>query len=322
MAQDYAAFYPIGTDPSIRFSNSYRTSETILFEAHPTARFNFFNNFVEVLTSEKGRHGQGWYVSARPQIRMYTGNSLPVKMPSYRVLIGTQHIFRIPPKDSSSNVDQFYGISIESGHYSNGQSGCAFSTRFADGSNGCNAEYDLIDNTSDLSLLLNRINGNFSTNLTEIIFNYRRYMLDTYGLPKRMHSFDFGYTLYHDRFLGVGRFGGYSENDIRIYGRHRFLLGYEFTWLRKAGEGWRITLSQRLELIHGAHEHVDPIRAETQVTFFPFKLAKEFGFLISLTTGHDNYNYRFVDSGTLVGFGFTWDQFPPLSKKSKRALSK
>lgn len=79
---DYAQFYPIGEDPNIRFMTSYTKEETILFEANPTVRFGFYNNFMKGLMNSK-KHTQAWYTSFRSQLRMYTDNSKPVKTPSY-----------------------------------------------------------------------------------------------------------------------------------------------------------------------------------------------------------------------------------------------
>ena len=92
---DYAKFYPIGDDPNIRFITSYVKQEDILFEANPVLKLSFYNNFVKGLINED-KHTQAWYISFKPQIRMYTDNSLPIKTPSYRIFLGTQHLFNLP----------------------------------------------------------------------------------------------------------------------------------------------------------------------------------------------------------------------------------
>ena len=223
---DFVQFYPIGEDPNIRLMSSYTKQETILFEANPIVRYSFYNNFVKGLMDEDKQHTQAWYLSYRPQLRMYTDNSLPVRTPSYKILVGTQHLFRI--NSSNSERHNFLGFSLESGHYSNGQDGSAFSELFTDGSIQSDSIYNLISPSTKLSEILNRRSGNFSTNLTEVIINYRTYKLDDDNIPKQLFSFNLGYVLYHNRFLGIGNFGGFTQNDIKIYGRHRFLLGIEF----------------------------------------------------------------------------------------------
>ena len=38
----------------------------------------------------------------------------------------------------------------------------------------------------------------------------------------------------------------------------------------------------------------------------------DFGWFASFTWGHDDYNYRFVDSGHQFGAGVSWNLFPPM----------
>ena len=308
---EYVKLYPIGEDPNIRGMSSYRSEETILFEANPTVRFSVYNNFLKQLGNDSC-HAQAWYVSVRPQFRMYTDNSLPVKTPSYRVFFGTQHLFRLGHKDMEERNERFIGFSLESGHYSNGQSGCAFSKAIEDGTAACDSVYGAITPESDLSELLNRESGNFSTNLTELILTYRRYTLDDDSNPGNGHIFNAGIVLYHDRFLGLGNFGGFSDNDINLYGRWRFLAGYEFMHVFKNGAGTRISLKENIELISGAAAQVNPLRNEVTITWYPFKHSRALGFLASYIYGHDNYNFRFVDSGNQGTLGITWSQFPPV----------
>lgn len=307
--QTYLQVYPIGDDPNIRWMSSYIDKETILFEANPTVRFGFTNNFVQGLQNNK-QHTRAWYIAYRGQLRMYTDNSLPVKMPSQRVLLGTQHMFRLI-QGSNQLKEKFVSFSLESGHYSNGQIGCAFSTIEFDQTPACDSIYAIITPDSDLSDMLNRNTGNFSTNMTELIINFRSVDLDEEFYTERMHSVSLGYLLYHDRMLGIFDIGGFSDNDIKIYGRHRLLATYEYVAPLNWGNR-RFSLKQNFELIIGAHNSVQPIRSETMAILFPFEESRALGFQVSLITGHDNYNYRFVDAGTQVTVGVTWSIFPPI----------
>jgi hypothetical protein len=312
---DYAQFYPIGDDPNIRFMTSYTKQETILFEANPIVRFSVYNNFLKSLMDEHQAHTQAWYVSFRPQLRMYTNNSRPVRTPSYKIFLGTQHLFRIASPNKATC--QFWGFSAESGHYSNGQDRSAFSELYADGSRQSDSIYNLITASTDLAQILNRQSGNFSTNLTEVIVNYRTYKLDDDNLPKQLHSIQLGYMLYHNRFLGIANFGGFTQNDIKIYGRHRLLLEYEFMKVLEQFNNTRFSINQNFELIQKPHKSVNTVRAETVFTWYPFAKSKALGFCASYIYGHDNYNYRFVDSGHQVTLGITWSQFPPINLSSK-----
>jgi hypothetical protein len=311
---DYAQFLPIGEDPNIRLMSSYAKQETILFEANPIVRFSIYNNFMKGLMNDK-KHTQAWYVSFRPQLRMYTDNSLPVRTPSYRVFLGTQHLFRLNTSNSLSH--NFWGFSLESGHYSNGQDGSAFSESFPDGSSQSDSVFSLIKPSTNLSEILNRRSGNFSTNLTEVIFNFRTYKLDDDNIPKQLHSFNLGYVLYHNRFLGIGNFGGFTQNDIKLYGRHRLIFGYEFMKVLSKLDIKRFSIKQYFEITSKPHQSVNPIRSESIISFYPFPKSKALGFFLTYIYGHDNYNFRFVDSGHQVTFGLTWSQFPPFNLTSK-----
>ena len=302
---DFIQVYPVGEDPDINYKTSYIKSETILFEANPIVRYSFTNNIMKGLGNNK-THVRAYYISFTPQIRMYTDNSLPVKMPSYRVLLGSQHVFRYK--------DNLLSISLESGHYSNGQSGSAFSELYDDGSPQSDSIYKLITPQTDLSALLNRKSGNFSTNLTELILNYRLNKLDEDYTPRRIHSFKLGAVLYHDRFLHLFNFGGYSDADILIYGRVRWQLGYEYTQVKASG--LRYTAFQNIELITGPHQSVNPFRGETGGRIYPFLKMRAFGFFAKYIYGHDNYNYRFVDAGSQFIIGMTWSFFPPFPIKN------
>lgn len=147
------------------------------------------------------RHTQAWYFSMVPQIRLYSGNSLPVKTPSYKGFAGTQHLFRLTKESIKSRPDFFLGFSLETGHYSNGQTGCSFSRKYDDKTAQSDSIYSLITPDTDLSAILNRKSGNFSTNLTQLVINFRLYNLDSLNIPCRMHSITAGYIVYQKNLL-------------------------------------------------------------------------------------------------------------------------
>ena len=306
---NFVKYYPIGEDPNICYKTSYVKTETIIFEASPNVRYSFYNNILRGLQIGKV-HTQGWFLEARQQLRMYNDNSFPIKTPTYRFFLGTQHMFRL-------RNDNFLAFSLESGHYSNGQSMSALSEKYADGSKESDSLYSLITPQTNLSQVINRKTGNFSTDLTEIIINYRMNKYDKNMIPYRINSFKVGMTVYTKRFLGIANFGGYSENDIMLYGNYRYMFGYEYTYVCKKGEGIRLSFTENVELIHGAHQSVNPLRTETTFTLYPFVKVNTFGFFISYIYGHDNYNLRFVDSGHQAAFGLTWSQFASFQIKKK-----
>lgn len=312
---DYVQIYPIGEDPNIRYMTSYTKQETILFEANPIVRYSIYNNFLKGLMKEKQLHTQAWYVSFRPQLRMYTDISMPVRTPSYKIFLGTQHLFRIPTVRITKQ--DFWGFSLESGHYSNGQDGSAFSEIYTDESPESDSIYNTIHSNTNLSKMLNRKSGNFSTNLTELILTYKSFGLDDDNIAKKMFIYEIGYTKYHDRFLGIANFGGFTEQDIKLYGRHHFMGKFEYGNTLNKWPNISFRLQQKINIITDAHRSVQPIRLETKCIVYPFKKSKALGFMTSYIYGHDNYNFRFVDAGHQFTIGITWSQFPPITLSNK-----
>jgi len=296
-------YYPISKRPTVSGGIGNNEFEQILIEASPTVYYGLHNDIRESLTADSIVRGDAIYISLQPQLRLYNENSKPVKTPSYKAFIGWQPIFR-------TSANNFITLGIETGHYSNGQSGTAFSTQFEEGTEEGNAIYDTITDETDLSSILNRRNGNFSTNLTRILANYRINYFTDDNLPERIHSFTLGYQLYHNKLLGLFDFGGYNPNDIDLYGRHQIELGYEYTsYVKKS----RYTISQELIIRPDMHPSTEPIRSVTQGILYPWN--NDLGLFAAFSFGFDDYNYRFVDSFPRLSIGLTWDWFAPFVRK-------
>ncbi len=302
-------YYPIAERPAFSYLSNMSSKESILFDAKPVVYYSIINNILENIQDDSGKAGNAFYVTFQPHIRMYAENSKPVKTPSYRILFGWQHVI----KTKSNN---FFTGAIETGHYSNGQSGCAFLPGEEDETMPCSDFHATITDETNLSDLLNRSNGNFSTNTTKLSVNFRFNNLNKNDKPYKVHSFTASWELYHNRFIGLLDFGGYSDFDINIYGRNRFGIGYEYEhqWKPKV----RYAIEQKFELIQGAHPFVEPLRSETTFTLYPFN--RDIGVFMSYIYGHDNYNYRFVDSGNQFAIGVSWDWFKPFKFKKNKSL--
>ena len=306
---DYNQYYPISNDPSLLKMSDIHPDEEIIFEGNPNVRFSFYNNIAQGLVEDKNNM-QALSLAVEPQIRMYRELSKPVKTPSYKILLSAQHMWRVNEVSNKVFNDRFITIALESGHYSNGQKGCAFDLDKGDRSSDCNAIYNSLNANSNLAEMLNRKNGNFSTNLTRLFFNYKYYNLSLSNGPKNMHSYQLGYILYHNEFLGILNWGALSHSDLSIYGKHRFLLSYEYEYFIKYLKNNRMNFRQDIQIIHGAHPFVNPYRSQSTITYYPFHFSKALGILLCFNVGHDNYNFRFLDAGTQTSFGLTWDQFP------------
>jgi len=299
--------FPIGDNHNISWKSSMVKSESIIFEANPIITYSIYNNIYKKLKSDRDT-AIAFYFLYRPQLRMYTDRSLPVKMPSYKILTGFQCVLR----DRLFNEDNLFAFAVESGHYSNGQGGCAFSTLYRDGTRESDSIIAAITPETNLSEILNRVDGEFSTNLSEFAVNYRFNSDFRYNIANRTISVKYKFTLYHMYLLGFIPMGGYAKNLIPIYGRVRHTAGIEYIKVRGNN---KISIAENVEYISGAHPFVNPIRIET---IFSYYYRGEAGVFISHVYGHDNYNSRFVDSGHQVSIGFTWSIFPPFATKSMK----
>lgn len=314
--QLFEAFYPIGDNPSIGYKTNIVSSETILFEANPFLRLRLINTMDKFMSTTpnnnwKQNWGFAWYIAYRPQLRMYTDNSMPAKTPSNKISIAAFQWAKV--FQSADEKLSMLAIAFESGHYSNGQDRCAFNADIADGTPACDSVYNLITDKTDLSKILNRSSGNFSTNYTEIIISYKWFpRLDQNFRPMQTWSVQGGINVYHDKLLYVGNVGGYSDADIHIYGRHRFVAGGSYMWRISQANLRRFVVSVNTEIIATPHPSVNPWRGEFTFTYF---MHNSTGFFLSANAGHDNYNYRFVDSGFQVFAGLTFDVFPPVQLK-------
>lgn len=301
----FKEYYPIAQRSFISGGFGNNEFEQILLQAEPSVYYSFFNTIREAVTSEEKKPGYAVYLSFQPQFRIYDEESRPVKTPSYKIFVGWQPII------VTSN-DNFLTLGLESGHYSNGQSNSAFSADFEDESPGGQAIYQTITDGTDLSRILNRETGNFSTNLTRVTLNYRQNKFTDETIPKRIHSYTLTYQLYHDKFLGFIDFGGYNPEDISIFGTHRIEASYEYTFYLK---GMRMVAGENAYLQIGAHPSITPYRSETQLIVHPWNT--DLGFFGRFDFGFDDYNYRFVDSFPRFSLGISWDWFTPFLFKSK-----
>lgn len=299
-------YYPISIRPEASVGVGNNPYEEILIEATPVVYYGFYNDMRKALNQDTITSGDAVYLSVQPHFRIYNEDSKPVKTPSYKILLGWQRIIK-------TDDDNFLTAAIESGHFSNGQAGSAFSTEFEDNSEESIAIYESITDDTDLAALLNRSTGNFSTNLTRLSMNYRINSFNADNVPQKIHSMTVTYQLYHNKFMGLVNFGGYNPQDIDIYGRHKIELGYEYTaHLKKM----RYTLSQQLNYTFGSHPSSDPYRSETTGVLYPWD--NDLGFFTKFTFGRDNYNYRFLDSFPRLSVGVTWDWFTPFVVKPKK----
>ena len=281
--------YPIGDDPSIGYkTRMVSQEEKMIFEANPILRMPFLNNIQpKLINGDSTAHTL--YLHFKPQIRMYNANSKPVKTPSYNIGLAYQHLYRLSTKNKYKG--KFLVYSFETGHYSNGQAKSAFSKHLDDGSEEAKAIYREIQKTTDLSAILNRESGDFSTNFTELHVKYIQSVgeLNDNNQPVSSFAFEFGYNLYHNNLLYLFDIGGYSEEDIKIYGRHRFKIEAEYmrsfredTYIQEKFNLDRYTFTLRNQIIAKPHASVNPLRFETKAAVW---FNNNVGLFVSWITG-------------------------------------
>lgn len=259
---------------------------------------------------------------------MFSDSSLPVKTPSYDISLGYQALLDVNILNcdtNNKNVREFFGYAFESGHYSNGQSFGMFYKRnldgtkqsFRDGSKENDSIYSNINSNTDLSEILNRENGEFSTNYLNVKLSYKYFNLGKNNFYTNMHSISFGMNVYQNSFLFFipTKTGGIEERDKSIYGTKIFKIEYEY--LHNFNEKFQLSTQLKYEGINGAHETVNPHRFEGIISLYPFPIgcldfSENIGVSFSLIRGHDNYNIRFVDSGNQFAIGLNWRVLPRL----------
>lgn len=320
-------FYPIGNPLSIGYLGNLKAApETYLFEAQPVVKLPFFNNIYKNMRRKQPDANAAFcdklklathaaYASFRPQLRMFDDASMPVKTPSYQIGIGYQHFFALNEADQYGSINggksrRYLAIAFETGHYSNGQSGAAFDENLIDGTPAADSLYRNINDHTDLAAILNRNSGNFSTNYTEVLVKYLQVGSIKNNYAMDWYSVEAGWTRYHDRLLYMIPIGGYTENDIALYGRNFYHLNLEYMYrFRKKGFIDRVKLNVNYEYLYKPHASVTRSRIE----IIPAAYHKSnVGIYAKLAFGHDNYNYRFVDNISHWGIGLTYDLFPSL----------
>lgn len=305
-------YYPIHEKPSFSYLSNMNSYENILFDAKPLVYYSIYNDMRKKMENTIYKPSYAAYLAFQPHFRMYQEKSKPVKTPSYKLLLGFQSLVK-------TKSDNFFAYAIESGHYSNGQSGCAFDEELIDGTAACQDSYSKINDQSDLAFLLNRKTGNFSTNLTKLSISYRfnRFKHNN-NKPFNAIEFSASWINYHNKMFGLIDKGGFSDSEIKIYGRNRLgagvLIMYDF--LDKV----RYTIAVNTEYIHNAHPFIDPWRTEATFSIYPWD--RDIGFFVSGIIGHDNYNIRFIDRGKQFNVGLTWDWFAPFEIKRAQQLMK
>jgi len=269
--------------------------EPLIFEAEPTIYFSLYNNYPYYDSLAKPEKVEAFYVNYSSHFRMFQGRSKPVRMPSYKAMVGYQRSVELE--------DGYFSIALESGHYSNGQSGCAWADTSIDGTLDCRRLAQALGENEDLSKRLNRINGNFSTNLSRIRLQYVS--------PKKRRNqayfqrFDLDYTYNHEALFLIFKYNGSADNDVKVIGRHQ--VGFSYEYNRNTDLNFSYAFKLATKRLIGQHNSIEPWRFETSVSVFPEDWIT--AFYLEYIYGHDDYNFRIVDAGQQVSIGLRWDLF-------------
>ena len=88
-------YYPISIKPTLGYISSMNDYEEILFDAKPIVYYSIYNNMQKIIQAEEDKKlSMAYYLNFQPHIRMYNDNSKPVKTPSYKILLGSQFLYK------------------------------------------------------------------------------------------------------------------------------------------------------------------------------------------------------------------------------------
>jgi hypothetical protein len=293
--------------------------EKIVFEARPRLHFPL-REFLDV-TERLGDDQQFFWkldVVFDPHIRMFQDVSVPVRMPSYRVFLAPTLMYvpatDVPDTGRRAAPRNFYALTVEHGHYSNGQEGCAFDAESKDGSDECMAVYANFDQI-DLQQDLNRGSGEFSTNFVRAKVKYLR--INNYGdEPNGGRYSRTEVTLSGTRLVNRilwADFGGYASDDTKFYPMNQVGLevAYRFRHKPYPPFSWLPSCMWVDESRVGFEAHYKPSKASAVTPYNVAVFGNSFfrqdalgigrlGVGFKVEHGQDTYNLRLVDDITRV----------------------
>lgn len=291
----FNAYLPIRESAGLNWSSPMVESEPLIFEAEPTFYFSLYNSYPFYDTLKQVEKQEAFYGNFSSHFRMFQGRSKPVRMPSYKAFLGYQRSFELG--------EGYFSFALESGHYSNGQSGCAWADTSVDGTLDCRRLAQGLSENEDLAQRLNRVNGNFSTNLSRIRLQY--VSPKNSGDQAYVQRVELDYSYYHEALFLIFKYNGSADNDINVIGRHQ--LGFSYEYIRNTEHNLRYTVKQSVKRLFGQHASIEPWRFETRLSLFPEDWIT--AFYLEYIYGHDDYNFRIVDAGQQISVGIRWDLF-------------
>ncbi len=292
----FNSYLPIMENSSVSWKSPMNEEEDIVFDAQPTLYYQLYNTYL----NQEKKNKQAVYIVFKSHLRMYQERSLPVKTPSYIGFLGYQKSF----KWGKNKLN----LALETGHYSNGQSRCAWDANIEDGTEECKAAFDAITDNTDLAAIYNRNSGNFSINLSKIILQYvipqsKSKDVNNYAIA---HRFNLMLGRNHENFAFLFDIGRENNGgDIQFVGDNFIQVATESFF--SASKKFDLSIKNELEYIHGTHPSINPWRYTFSVNVFPLDWVT--AFQVAFSSGHDNYNYRIVDSGNQFTIGVRWDLF-------------
>lgn len=288
-------FFPLTVDPV--------EDEPLLFEGEPAIFLPFVDNLATRAEAGRG-FAYSAFFSFIPHLRMSTANSKPVRMPSYRPRLGGQLHF-IGGNDGPGDVRHLFTFAYLLGHYSNGQYTCTFEGSLSDTAAACFERLDSVRRgESDPARTLNRLNGEFSTNVTGFKLGYKRIRLDRFDRP--LDTYTFWFYPYWNLESGPG---GILEKHLDLYGRFRLEGGSEYensTWAGIGRLKGITRLGVRAAWLHSPHDAVPKymVQGEAAHTLDGWN---GLGAYLRVHKGQDPYNAFYVDDILQFQWGIIWD---------------
>jgi hypothetical protein len=243
--------------------NGVEKLEPLIFESRIAPIFTLqFNNKVPF----------GFVLSPKIILRMFNDSSWTVRSPSYMPFILVYHKIKFPFLKRYNmfkpilNIKPSFFMTYKFAHHSNGAGGTYF-----------------IPNTKDVNL----INGNFTTDFTEIALSFLS--KDTVNKKLDLISGRLGFE-YHIPLT--------QENNMEYtYYKERINLELRFVVFKN------ITVVPVFSAMYGKNSFTPKYSLDTYISYRPFKSKSDLALFAKVYIGPDYYNLRYINTMRYVSFG-------------------
>jgi hypothetical protein len=302
--------------PFLEGSYLYKSNEPhVIFAAAIYPHLVLWQNFDNLIDARRSKHvnespswwRQYWAVSLTPGVRLKMSDAFsePVRTPSYLPRADIQKMVALGRAAAVSSLEarrkttlDLLEVHVAIEHHSNGQDGCLFLDQEVQGADQATAK--CVPDYSQRSQpgVVNKHDGNFSTNEVRIGVNLRRTDVATSGAGTR----HYGAGLEYQRQFA-------TDPDLKpFYSQNRLNASASIAWAGLRPCSSRIeAVFQAITALDHPVPSVSKTSASVQLSCFP-SIKGGFGAFVKGYWGQDPYNLGFLDNITRVQFGLTFNQ--------------